>query len=183
MKPTHVLLMVLAFFLVHADRALAVCDERLRAATPTARFRVDPGGTATDLRTGLVWQRCPLGTTLDDGGTPGLLDDDRCRADTAPRTFTWSGALVAAQQLNAGGGFAGFTDWRLPNRKELLSIVETRCTSPAINSQVFPDTPTVSFLSATPDVSSQTLVRLINFGTGGDDVTGKTVLHPVRLVR
>jgi hypothetical protein len=167
-----------------AAPARAGCDELLRAVSPTARFTVRPDGTATDNRTGLTWQRCPLGTVLDDGGTPTLLADDRCvPSGSSPQTFSWSAALLAAQALNSAGGFAGFTDWRVPNRKELLSIVETRCTDPAINSQVFPDTPGDSFFTSTPSVTAQSAVFTVEFGEGFELAVGKTSLLRVRLVR
>jgi len=167
-----------------AATARAACDELLRAVSPTARFTVEPDGTATDNRTGLTWQRCPLGTVLDDGGTPTVLADDHCvPSGSAPQTYSWGAALQAAQTLNSAGGFAGFTDWRLPNRKELLSIVETRCTFPAINSQVFPDTPGDSFFTSTPSVSSQSTSFTVEFGQGFELPTGRTALLRVRLVR
>ena len=179
------LALLLSFVLVlPAAPAPAACDALLRAVSPTARFTVRPDGTATDIRTGLTWQRCPLGTVLDDGGTPTLLADDHCvPSGLAPQTFSWSGALQAAQALNSAGGFAGFTDWRVPNRKELLSIVETRCTNPAINSQVFPDTPEDSFFTSTPSVAPQTTVYTVEFSEGFELPTGKTALLRVRLVR
>lgn len=73
---------------------------------------VDNGdGTITDLATGLMWQQG------DDG---------------VPRD--WQAALAYAEGL----GLAEYTDWRLPNAKELQSIVDyTRCPditdSPAID--------------------------------------------------
>ncbi len=58
-------------------------------------------GTISDYSTGLMWQQA------DDG---------------VPRD--WQNALSYAENLN----FAGYTDWRLPNAKELQSIVDyTRC--------------------------------------------------------
>ncbi len=60
-------------------------------------------GTISDHSTGLMWQQS------DDG---------------VPRD--WQNALSYAENLN----FAGYADWRLPNAKELHSIVDyTRCPS------------------------------------------------------
>ncbi len=59
---------------------------------------VDNGdGTITDRATGLMWQQA---------------DDGRAR--------NWQEALACAEDLD----LAGYTDWRLPNAKELQSIVE-----------------------------------------------------------
>ena len=54
-------------------------------------------GTITDLSTGLMWQQA------DDGNA-----------------YTWEEALAYAENLE----FAGYDDWRLPNAKELQSIVD-----------------------------------------------------------
>lgn len=35
--------------------------------------------------------------------------------------------------LNAGGGFAGHTDWRIPNRVELETLVNLQNASPAVD--------------------------------------------------
>jgi len=184
MTHSSLALLLSAVLVLPAVPARAACDELLRAVSPTARFTVKPDGTATDTRTGLTWQRCPVGTVLDDGGTPTHLADDHCvPSASAQQTFSWSAALQAAQALNSAGGFAGFTDWRVPNRKELLSIVETRCTGPAINSQVFPDTPVDSFFTSTPSVTSQGTVYSVEFGDGFELPVGKISLLRVRLVR
>lgn len=71
---------------------------------------VDNGdGTITDLATGLMWQK------VDDG-----------------TTRTWEDALSYAENLS----LAGYDDWRLPNAKELHSIVDyTRAPDAAHPSQ------------------------------------------------
>ncbi len=62
---------------------------------------VDNGdGTVTDDATGLMWAQ-------DDAGT----------------TMAWEDALAWAQQAN-DEAYLGYTDWRLPNAKELESIVD-----------------------------------------------------------
>jgi len=171
-------------FLLFTLPAAAICNDKLRASTPSARFVVNANGTATDRRTGLTWQRCPIGTVLDDAGTPTFFGDDRCvPSPGSPQTFTWAGALGAAQQLDASGGFGGFSDWRVPNRKELLSLVETRCTSPAINAQVFPDTPSGGFFTSTAVSSVQTMAWTMDFSSGSEIPTSKTSEAAVRLVR
>jgi hypothetical protein len=164
--------------------AWSLCRETVRASTPTARFVINANGTATDRRTGLTWQRCALGSVLDDGGTPAVIGDDRCLPlPGVAQAYSWGGALVATQSLNAAGGLGGFADWRVPNRKELASIVETRCTSPAINSQVFPDTTSGSFFVSTATALAQGSAFTTNFASGGEGVESKTALLPVRVVR
>ena len=50
-------------------------------------------------------------------------------------TYTWANAFaVHIAGLNAGGGFAGHIDWRLPNVKELQSIVNYENAGPSVSS-------------------------------------------------
>jgi hypothetical protein len=81
---------------------------------------VDNGdGTITDLNTGLMWEK------LSDDGS--IHDKDA--------TYTWEDAFASkVAALNAGLGFAGYTDWRAPNLKELVSIINYETSSPAISS-------------------------------------------------
>ncbi len=62
-------------------------------------FTNNNDGTITDLGTGLLWSR-------GDGGTP----------------MTWSNALAWVQSKNASN-YLGHGDWRMPNVKELQSLV------------------------------------------------------------
>ena len=132
-------------------------------------------GTVTDAQTGLMWSQCSLGQTWTESGCEG-----------APNDYSWREALQAAKQFNDGGGLAGNTDWRLPNIKELSSIVEHQCDSPAINLTFFPDTPSATYLSSTPAVNQSAGVdggRSIDFGTGSDLTPEVDALRHVRLVR
>lgn len=79
-------------------------------------------GTITDNNTGLMWEK------LSDDGS--IHDRDT--------TYTWTTAVTEKiATLNSGGGFAGHTDWRLPNVRELASIVNyanfNTSVSPAFN--------------------------------------------------
>ena len=101
---------------------------------PPSRF--DYGGresfssTVTDTYTGLMWQRCSVGQTW-------LIN----QCNGTPREFEgyddWGRALKEAE----GSSFARYTDWRVPNVKELLSIVNYKNFNPAISTDVFPNTP------------------------------------------
>jgi hypothetical protein len=72
---------------------------------------VDNGnGTITDLATGLMWMQ-------NDSGT-GMC---------------WEEALAWVQQKNAEN-YLGHDDWRLPNAKELQSIVDYTCSPATTNS-------------------------------------------------
>mgnify|MGYP003339671132 CR=1 FL=1 len=89
-------------------------DGRVQAGAAMS-FQDNGDGTITDLNTGLVWEK------LDDAG--GIHD--------VTTTYTWPNAFaVKLAALNAGSGFAGHTDWRLPNRTELMTIVSFREVDP-----------------------------------------------------
>lgn len=65
-------------------------------------------------------------------------------------TYTWQGALDYVAQLNAmnnGSGFAGRNDWRLPNVKELLSIVDYGRFNPSIDPVFGPTAGTLNFVN------------------------------------
>ena len=102
--------------------------DSIKATTPTAQFTIHGDGTVTDKRTGLMWKQCLIQYSGGDCSIGSL------------EYYTWQAALQATEALNSSGGFAGYTDWRLPNIKELRSIVEYQCDSPAINLDVFPNT-------------------------------------------
>ena len=80
---------------------------------------VDNGnGTITDSNTGLMWEK------LSDDGA--IHDRDT--------TYTWANAFtVKIATLNGGAGFAARTDWRMPNKKELESIVNAEVFNPTLS--------------------------------------------------
>jgi len=55
---------------------------------------------------------------------------------TTPSTMIWADAIINCEALE----YAGHTDWRLPNVKELMSIFDYGVYSPAINQTYFPNT-------------------------------------------
>ena len=69
-------------------------------------FESGGDGTVTDTATGLMWLQA-------DSGSFGA-------GDRADGTLTWEQALAWAENLT----YAGHSDWRLPNAKELQSLVD-----------------------------------------------------------
>ncbi len=172
------IIILAACMLMWSGQAMAVqtCKTAsITASTPTSQFTDHGNGTVTDNKTHLMWKRCSEGQTWT-GST--------CTGTAA--TYTWQGALQQAKARNNGVGFASFTDWRVPNIKELASIVEEQCLSPAINATIFPamDSSNWRYWSASPSsYAGFADAWLVSFNGGLDDVLSKTVNGGVRLVR
>ncbi|HEY2774159.1 MAG TPA: DUF1566 domain-containing protein [Candidatus Binatia bacterium] len=154
-----------------------------------ARSFTDNGdGTITDNTTGLMWEK------KDNSG--GLHDLNN--------TYTWStgtnnmdGTIttVFLANMNSAGGFAGHTDWRIPNRFELETLMDLGAsiprTYPAFNAGCTAGC-TVATCSCTQSGgywSSSTYQDLpssawfVYFVVGYTDAAGKTDLEYVRAVR
>ncbi len=78
----------------------------------------------------------------------------------------------------------GHSDWRLPTKKELESLVETGCANPAINTTLFPNTPSSWNWNSTPlNAAYPANAWFVAFDYGNDSVVVKTHDAVVRLVR
>ncbi|MEL7311865.1 MAG: DUF1566 domain-containing protein [Pseudomonadota bacterium] len=141
------------------------------------RFSVHVDGTVTDESTGLMWQRCPLGHTLDDRST-SELQDDLCVADSLDEQRTWQQALLDV----AGSNLGDHSDWALPNVKALDSLVDTSCPLSLINTNVFPDTPRDAFWTSTPSMDGDD-AWTVAFSQGGVQRVDKLSPLFVRAVR
>jgi len=111
------------------------CNSSMIKNAPDSRYIMATNGTVFDKKTGLIWMRCALGQTWNTSTCFGT-----------PKTYTWQNALKAAESVS----FAGQSDWRLPNQKELQSLVENSCYLPAINLKAFPNATNNTLWSATP---------------------------------
>ena len=165
----HLCFVLLCFFAACAHSAAQDCksEAEIPSTTPAGRFLNHGDGTVTDTATGLMWTHCPDG-----------LSGMGCATGTVA-TFTWEEALIRARD----SGLAGYTDWRLPNLKELFSMVEERCVDPAINLAVFPNTPASYFWSASPSADSSNFTWIVGFMNGGADYRSRYNYSQVRLVR
>ena len=158
---------VLLLALACAAQAAQTCRNDIRATAPDGRFTDHGNGTVSDSATGLVWKQCAEG-----------LSGAGCATGTAS-AFTWPQALQRA----ADASFAGQTDWRLPNKNELESLVERRCYGPAINARFFPNTPSNWFWSSSPYAYGSGYAWIVAFGYGDVYGYGKDYDFHVRLVR
>ena len=112
-----------------------VNDDGAVQAGGALSYQDNGDGTITDLNTGLMWEK-----KSQDGS-----DHD------VTKTFPWSDPLLATiwdwidainTEVGNGIGFAGYNDWRIPNAKELQSIVDygrfNLAVDPAFNNNLAP---------------------------------------------
>lgn len=131
---------------------------------PDTRYQ-DMGAEVKDKVTGLIWQRCSVGQTWDGSTCTG----------TATK-HTWQQALTVAKNLGNG--------YRLPNIKELQSLVERQCYSPSINSKTFPNTPSSNYWSSSHSSHGVDLAWKVNFDQGySSSATHSFFSYAVRAVR
>lgn len=110
-------------------------------------FLIDNGdGTVTDLPAGLMWQK---------------------QADNTART--WVDSINYCEGLSLGG----HDDWRMPNAKELSSIVDTTKQSPAVDTTYFAGISSDVYWSSTTYVANPWQALTINFNYGATDVRAK----------
>ena len=149
------------------------CNALVYRTTPTFSFADNADGTVTDTRTGLMWKQCVEGIS-----STSLA----CDTGTALQ-LNWGDALNYVQEININEPQAGYNDWRLPNIKELSSIIEYSCIEPAVNLILFPSTPNSAWSTTpSPDWPNQSL--FVDFFNGLIDKHSKEVGGvELRLVR
>jgi hypothetical protein len=137
--------------------------------TPTSDFIDNSDGTVTHKLTGLVWMRCAMGQAWDKATAS-------CTGTATE--YTWDAAMALKSNST------GHSDWRLPNSWELHTIVERENVNPAINSAIFPNTPTGTniFWTSSPYAYNADQTWIIDFHSGYNSyASGFSFL--VRLVR
>ena len=119
--------------------------------------------------TKLMWMQCTEGQT-----------GPHCEGQV--QEYMWDMAMSLPVQLNQRGGFAGYTDWRLPTAQELHSLVRLD-ERPTICSEAFPNTPVDMFWSSTPVHEGSKEVWNVYFGSGSMGSNEGGNAYAVRLVR
>jgi hypothetical protein len=120
----------------------------------------DAGGAmvTVDNRTGLMW-------VTNSGAT----------------TYSWAAALEGCENLF----FASYSDWRLPNARELMSLVDYGTDpGPTIKSSFFPGTQANYYWTSTTYVQDPALAWYVDFSAGylnrDDKVSGASHARCVR---
>jgi len=124
--------------------------------TNKTRFKDNGNGTISDKSTGLMWQKI-----------------------ASSEQIIWSDSIITAEALT----LAGYTDWRLPNVLELLSIVDWTQYDPCINHTFFPYTLSDIYWSSTTSVSNDVEVHAFDFGSSTLVKSVKNTLLFFRAVR
>jgi hypothetical protein len=140
------------------------------AQAATARFVPNTvGDEVADTYTGLIWRRCAEGQSWDGTHCTGGYT-----------TFTWDAALAHAQSEASRTSLA----WRVPNVKELKSLVNPAASNPA-SYPIFPETPSDLFWASTPIAGDASYAWIVYFGNGYvDNHYGyRSYDYAVRLVR
>ena len=142
------------------------CKPAITRKAPDSRYAVQAGGAEVqDTQTGLIWQRCSLGQSWNGATCAGSAG-----------VYTWQSALQAARDLGNG--------WRVPNSKELQSLVEEACYSPAINETLFPATATGTYYwTSSPYYDGGNGAWVVDFSHGGTSSSFRYGGYYVRVVR
>ena len=125
--------------------------------------------TITDNNTKLMWQKEEDNTGYNWYQATG----------TVHTTYNVGGAIDVCGNLTTGG----YNDWRLPNPKELKSIVDHEIYNPSINQTYFPNTSSSDYWSATTKASSTSFAWRVSFGSGSVISYYKSSDYYVRCVR
>lgn len=141
-------------------------DLEVGVAWPTPRFTDNSDGTVTDNLTGLIW-----------------LKNANCWGKQ-----NWATSIVSANALSSGecglgdGSSAG--DWRLPNVRELQSLIDYGKYNPALpDGHPFTGVQPTHYWSSTTHAFSWSLAWNVNLNDGYVDIDSKTdtdYVWPVR---
>lgn len=167
-----------------AQSAWSTCaspEPNIQPSRPDTRYTDNYDGTVTDDATGLTWSKCSIGQTWIDN-SPDDGSDDACNGTASG--YNWGGALNVAR-IAGEGGYLGLQGWRLPNVKELGSLMENACKSPAINQSIFPSTANANYWSSSPYLPGTGHdAWYVGFQSRGEIYRElKSQLYHVRLVR
>lgn len=154
--------------LVRGSATSNVCDKS------DQRFSDLTDGTVADAKTGLMWKQCQEGSS-GSACTEGTPFGFSQVTDITNR--------VSSVNTPSSSTGLGYSDWRIPTKNELASLVNRACTGgPVINADFFPGTESASYVSATYDANNADQFWFVSFLDGTISKAG--ILNKrLRLVR
>jgi hypothetical protein len=160
---------------------VAVPDDGTVQAGATLSYTDNGDGTVTDNNTGLMWEKK---TNRDEITNFANLHD-------SDNTYYWSSGSEDTiwdwlDDVNAEGGtgYAGHNDWRIPNVKELGSIVDYNILYPGpVINPIFGPTTAHGWWSSTSYATAPSDAWDVYFWSGYVAYNGKSVSLWVRAVR
>jgi Protein of unknown function (DUF1566) len=154
MKSVSTTIKMFSFFIL----APLISTYRYSACQETIRPALDvKDDFALDRKSGLIWQRCALGTRWNHRAK---------QCDGQVNGFTRNEALIVARRSGS--------EWRIPSATELASLRINTCKGPKIDTRAFPNVTSsdlgegMNFWTSTRAISPDTFYYL-NFADGSFD--------------
>ncbi|MCI5149236.1 MAG: DUF1566 domain-containing protein, partial [Candidatus Electrothrix sp. MAN1_4] len=168
-------------------------------ANQNADYATTPWACVQDNVTGLIWEVKTDDDGLHDkddtynwyntdpstnGGWDGYADDDGniCYGYNSGDSATFCNTEAYVNRVNAAG-WCGASDWRMPTRKELKSIVAYDRYSPAIDTDYFSNAVSSYVWSGSPNADYSGSAWYVSFGNGNSNYVARYNSNAVRLVR
>ena len=114
------------------------------------------GNIVTDSQTRLQWQDDAIGTTMP-----------------------WEPSITHCENLSLDG----YSDWRLPNLRELTSLIDDSKVAPSIDTSVFEHTASYYYWSSTTYAGATSRAWYVYFNDGYQRRSTKSASYYVRCVR
>ncbi|MCI5131309.1 MAG: DUF1566 domain-containing protein, partial [Candidatus Electrothrix sp. EH2] len=169
-------------------------------ADQSASYASKPWACVQDNVTGLIWEVKTDDSGLHDkddkytwyntdstsnGGDEGYADQggNTCFGYKSGNPPAYCNTQAYLNRVNATG-WCGASDWRMPTRKELESLVVYNRNNPSIDTNYFPNTITSYFWSGSPHAYYTYRAWSVFFGNGSSSYfQSRSFSYAVRLVR
>jgi hypothetical protein len=158
----------------------AVAGQTIKSYIPNEwhdnRYTVHHNGTVTDNNTGLMWKVC------SERQRWSKQSNNTASCSGFAGGFNWKAALELVNNHTFPAS-DGYSDWRLPNVKELTSLLALDRANPSINSTIFPNTHSSNFHSSSPYADDSNKILRVNFKEGFYEPGSRDNSFRIRLVR
>lgn len=134
-----------------APKKLPFCKDYFQTNNTYGDYKPLEDGLVLDQASDLIWYRCHAGESWQG---------EQCVGSGLLLPF------IEAQQYAAAAKVAGFDDWRVPKIKEMESLLEEACISPAVNVLIFQTLQVLSYWSSSTNFWSNSSARSLYFYKG-----------------